>query len=123
MITLDSINKSSKMLNISGVIDRPDLWNSTLDNLSSYINSSLTNASTQGQFHVNITGIHPHVHNPLVSTNAGTPGKDTKSSMLAAILVPTIVGGSLLILLVSCLICYFGGWCCFAKKNSAPSGT
>jgi hypothetical protein len=70
MITLDSINKSSTMLNISGVIDKPDQWNDTLINLTHYINSTLSASHMYGPFHVNVTGMSPHIHLPLISANS-----------------------------------------------------
>lgn len=37
---------------------------------------------------------------------------------LAAILVPSIVGGLILLSLLACLLCYCCKWCCFKKKVS-----
>jgi hypothetical protein len=66
-------------------------------------------------------------YDPTINTNAnGTvannvvpavaPADVSNGVPLAAILVPSIVGGLLLLSLLSCLLCYCCKWCCFKKK-------
>lgn len=59
-----------------------------------------------------------NTRNDTVATVDPVAPKNVSSGVnLAAILVPSIIGGLLLLSLLSCLLCYFFKWCCFKKKG------
>lgn len=58
----------------------------------------------------------------IATADPGAPASVAAGPNLAAILIPSIIGGLLLLSLLSCLLCYCCKWCCF-KKKGALSGT
>lgn len=119
----DSLNR---VLNLSGVVDKfPGV---SVADLSKNIATSLNSTKALGAFEVAQSDVRPC--GAAAEANATAPlatDTNTQSEVggpnLAAILIPSILGGLLLLGLLSALLCWRCKLCCFKDKTYVPPPT
>lgn len=119
-----------RVLNVGGVVDK--INGVTLTDLRNTIATNVGTVGTLGPFGVISSDIRAFstnqpnngtfnngTANQTVSNIVPVPNPEpvNNSPNLAAILIPSIIGGLLLLTLIPCLICYCCKWCCFKKKD------
>lgn len=117
-----NINDALKTINVVGLVDK--LAGTNLLDLKNTIMNKIKSVTTLGPFPLLAHNIlsYPATANPVANdptyVNPGTNeewGGPNKRN-LAAILIPSIIGGLLLLSLLCCLMCYCCRWCCFKDR-------
>jgi len=131
-LTSTTYDPIKKILNVGGVVDK--IGNVGLSTLNSTIANNVKSATAIGPFGINSAEIkaYPTDFNfannsngnatlfPAIKENvprAPAPAV-VESPNLVAILVPSIVGGLLLLSALGVLLCYCCKWCCFKKRDA-----